>query len=442
MAKTSNDIWMAQVKRATLAALAGSCVAIFSAHRASAEQIAAGEQRATINLNPDISVTIDGNYYRSSGDGRVQHLLTEVAGFGHAHGDGGHDHGHAHGWAEGFNLRHLELMLSTDVDPYFKAWAIAAVSEEGAEMEEAVFQTTRLPYGLQLKGGKFFSDFSRLNAQHPHEWNFADAPLAHRLLLGEHGLNEKGLQLSWLAPTPFFLTVGLEALQGENEQLSAYAAAEDNPLPERTGPRLFAGWAKFGPTLEGPHALQLGAFGARGVHQEAHLGPLGGDDPASHWLDGHQWMAGADIVYRYTPNTKYGVGWLTVEGGYLYREKDIELIAHNRAEAAGLVGNSLVGRQDGLYAQATYGFAPRWRVGLRGEAVGLVNHTTTPDGERKDGDATYRGAVMVDWTPTEFSRLRLQFNRGRYATDEGKEMANEVILQAVFSFGAHGAHKF
>lgn len=423
------------------AALLGALLAAAGlARRAVADEKTAATGRRDIHLNPDVSVTIDANYYRSSGDARAGHLLQELAGFGHTHGHA--DHHHSHGWNEGFNLRHLELMLSTDVDPYFKAWAIVAVAEEGAELEEAVFQTTSLPYGLQLKGGKFFSDFSRLNAQHPHEWNFGDAPLIHRLLLGDHGLNEKGLQLSWLAPTPFFLTLGIEALQGENENLFAYVADEDDPLPERAGPRLFVGWAKIGPPLESPHALQLGVFGARGVHQEAHLGPDGESDPGSHWLSGHQWLAGADLVYRYTPNTKYGSGWLTVEAGYLYRDRDIELIAHNNPAVAGLLGRSLTGQQDGFYAQVTYGFAPRWRLGLRGEAVGLTNRTTNPEGEREEGDVSHRGSAMVDWTLTEFSRLRLQYNRGRYATEESRENANEIFLQAIFSFGAHGAHNF
>lgn len=410
--------------------------------QASAQEAVGAAGRAKISMNPDVSVVIDGNYYRSSGDEPAGHLVNEALGFGHAHGGEAHEHGHAHGLQEGFNLRHLELMLAADVDPYFKGWTIVAVGEDGAELEEAVFQTTRLPAGLQLKGGKFFSDFSRHNAQHPHEWNFADQPLIHRLLLGDHGLNEKGLQLSWLAPTPFYLTLGVEALQGENEQLFAYAADEDNPLPERVGPRLFVGWAKLAPALTGANAVQFGVFAARGVHQEAHLGPAGEEDPGSHWLSGHQWLAGADFVYRYTPNTSYGDGWLTLEGGYLYREKDIELVAHNDPARAGLIGNSLTGTQDGFYLQGAYGFAPRWRFGLRGEMAGLTNDIGEPNGETESFDSSYRASAMVDWTLSEFSRLRLQVNRGRYATEEGNKDATEVFLQAVLAFGAHGAHKF
>ena len=234
----------------------------------------------------------------------------------------------------------------------------------------------------------------------------------------------------------------MEALQGENARAFAHLAEDDNPLPERDGPRAYVGWVKLAPPMEGPHALQLGAFYMRGVHQEAHLGDEGNSDPNSHWLDGHQWLAGGDVVYRYTPNTAYGWRWVTVEGGYIYREKDIELIAHNNPLRSRFVGQSLVSQQDGFHLQGTYGFAPRWRFGLRGEMVGLTNETSYPSGASESFDETYRWSAMVDWTLTEFSRIRFQFNRGGYATEEGREKANEFFIQAVFSLGAHGAHKF
>jgi hypothetical protein len=49
---------------------------------------------------------------------------------------------------------------------------------------------------------------------------------------------------------------------------------------------------------------------------------------------------------------------------------------------------------------------------------------------------------MLDFTPSEFSRLRLQVNQGSYETDEGKVDVTEVYVQWMISLGAHGAHKF
>ena len=73
------------------------------------------------------------------------------------------------------HLRAAELVLFAPVDPYFNLYANLPVTEEGIELEEAYAVTTALPAGWQVKGGKFKSNFSRLSAQHPHAWDFADA---------------------------------------------------------------------------------------------------------------------------------------------------------------------------------------------------------------------------------------------------------------------------
>ena len=46
---------------------------------------------------------------------------------------------------------------------------------------------------------------------------------------------------------------------------------------------------------------------------------------------------------------------------------------------------------------------------------------------------------MVDWTPSEFSRLRLQFARDQ---SRDADADNQIFLQYQMSLGAHGAHTF
>ena len=50
-----------------------------------------------------------------------------------------------------------------------------------------------------------------------------------------------------------------------------------------------------------------------------------------------------------------------------------------------------------------------------------------------------RTTTMVDFSPSEFSRLRLQ-----YAWDQARftDTDDELSLQYIMSLGAHGAHKF
>jgi hypothetical protein len=390
---------------------------------------------AVQSMNPDISAIIDLKYHTDDSDEGVSHVLEGLPGFGHTHGGGEEHH---HGWDEGFNMSHLELQFSAEIDPYFKGSAIAAVSEDGAEMETAEMETTALPWGLKLRGGKFFSDFGYINAQHSHAWDFVDQPLVYQLLLGEHGLNDKGLQLSWLAPTPFYLLAGAEAFQSGGESEMSFAYSGEEPLPQHDGPRLWVGWLKAGPNLPGPHGLQFGVFGATGKHQEEHDGD--GDGAADHWFDGDTCFWGGDVVYKYNANKPYGQGDLTVQSEYFSRRKDLELVQHDLAPS--LVGNDRIDRQDGYYVQTVYGILPRWRAGLRWEQVGLTNDTELPDGSSASYGSSWRAGPMVDWSLSEFSRLRLQFNRGGYATADGREDVNEIMLQWSVSLGAHGAHTF
>ncbi len=392
-----------------------------------------GAARGFQSFNPDVSAIVDMFYHADDSKEGISHLLSELSGFSHVHS--GEEH-HHHGPDEGFNLRHLELQFSADVDPYFKAWAIAAIDLESAEMEEAVIETTCLPWGLKLKGGKFFSDFGYINAQHSHQWDFTDQPLIYKLCLGDHGLNDKGIQFSWLAPTPFYLLAGVEAFQGENEVLFDYHGEE--ALPTHDGPRVGVGWLKAGPNLPGHHALQFGAFGATGKHQEAHDGDADGEE--DHWLDGDSSFWGCDIVYKYNAPLAHGQGDWIVQGEYCSRRKDLELVGHDLAPH--LVGNSRVDNQDGYYAQAVYGFLPRWRAGLRWEQVGLTNDSDLPDGGSESFGSSDRLCAMADFTPSEFSRIRLQVNQGSYETEEGTEDVTEFYLQWMISLGAHGAHKF
>jgi hypothetical protein len=51
-----------------------------------------------------------------------------------------------------------------------------------------------------------------------------------------------------------------------------------------------------------------------------------------------------------------------------------------------------------------------------------------------------RITVMLDWSPTEFSRLRAQ-----YALDDARatdDRDRQFFLQYLLGIGAHGAHKY
>jgi hypothetical protein len=55
-----------------------------------------------------------------------------------------------------------------------------------------------------------------------------------------------------------------------------------------------------------------------------------------------------------------------------------------------------------------------------------------------NGHDPYRWSAMIDFSHSEYSRLRLQYTRD-YTLPEAD---NQFFLQYVMSLGAHGAHAF
>ncbi|MGI5924561.1 MAG: zinc-regulated TonB-dependent outer membrane receptor [Lentisphaeria bacterium] len=378
-------------------------------------------------MDLDASVIVDGYYHYDDHKHGVSHLKHSMAGFSHAHDDHDAGHGHEHGVIEdGFNLRHIELGLSAAVDPYFTAWTTLAFDDHASEVEEAVIQTSALPWGLTLSAGKIKSGIGRMNRQHSHNWDFFDQPLVYDAFFGDHGLTDKGLQLTWLAPTPCYFLLGVEAFQGKHENVANYLGSD--PLPRHNGPRLWTSFLKFGPQLGDQHALQFGLSYVQGRHQEEEE-----HDGHKHYFNGYNRIYGADVVYKYDAKRPHGHGDVVLQGEFFRRERDVELLNN---------GKDYDSSQDGYYLQALYGFRPRWRVGARWEQLGVTNDVhDVHDGKLSCG-ASNRASAMLDWKLSEFSLLRLQATQGNFATAEGRKDFWEFIMQLQISIGKHAAHDF
>ncbi len=406
------------------------------------------------SFNPRISAFLDGAFYSDSVHGESFEILERAAGFGGGHH---HDHDHAHGhdaFQRGFNLRELEIGLEAAVDPYFDAIAIITIdSNGGVELEEAFATTRALPAGLQLKFGKFLSDIGYINRMDPHELDFTDRPLVNQMLFGDHGLQELGVQLSWLAPTTTFLQLGLEILQGESEGFANYQGGEtlagfdgERVLTERSGPRLVTSFARWSPDLGVDHTSRFGMSGGF-VSQFHEI-----EEHGSRFVDadGDAWFAGIDWVHKYDGGGFLGHRNWQLQGEYYYRVRDFDLLVTPRTDpthAAQALDGAYRNKQDGIYLQGVYGIAPRWQLGARYDGVGFTNRV----GEHSPG-ASHRYTGMASFAPTEFSRLRLQYAYGDILTadvsnivginETGRENFHQFFLQFIVGIGAHSAHAF
>jgi hypothetical protein len=367
-------------------------------------------------FNPAISLILDGQYSSYSNDpddyGISGFLLDEEAGL----------------TSEGFSLDESELAISANVDDQFYGYAdIVFEDDEGeteVELEEAYFETLALPHGFTVKGGKFLSAIGYNNRFHPHSWDFADEPLAYRAMLGK-AFTDVGLQARWLAPTDLFLEFGTEGFRGAS--YPANGSAND-------GTGAWSLFAKIGGDLNASHSWKAGlsylGYDTEGFETELDDGGLA--------LDGDGDLFIAEFVWRWAPDGNPRGRNFKLQAEYLYREEDGDADVETTTVSE---SSDYDIEQKGFYVQGAYQFRPRWRVGLRYDWLSADNDTpglTVPtplDGDDRDPD---RITAMIDFSNSEFSRLRLQYSRD----DSGSDSDDQVVLQYVLSLGAHGANQF
>ena len=360
----------------------------------------------------------------------------------------------------GFTLQGVELGLSGAIDPYYSGQAnllfqIDSSGESFFELEEAYLETSRLPAGLSLRAGQFLSSFGRLNTQHPHAWAFVDTPLANGRFLGPDGLRNLGARLSWLVPTPFFseLSLGVQNSHGETA-FNFRNEFEGDPRfhrPQTVGSLASVNDLLFTPrlatsfNLTDRQTLLAGASAAFGPNSSG-----AGDTDTQ--------IYGADLFWKWTPSTQTrGYPFVSLQTEAMLRryqagafDWDLDGNATVNPDGSELDGDGdgvpdLVTRETlkdyGLYSQLAYGFTRGWVVGLRGEYVdrfhlGGYEASFGSDLERA---GRWRVAPNLTWFPSEYSRIRLQYNY-----DQRRMMGTDhsIWLQFNFALGAHAAHGF
>jgi len=392
-----------------------------------ASSYGSGDPFSQTKFVPAISFIMDVSYLNRNLEGMVAEGFG-IPGFLHP----GHTDGHSHSGSvlmgeRGFNLNYAELSLFATVDPYFDLFTAFHLSEESFEIEEVYVTTRKLPYGFRLKIGKFLSSFGRANNQHAHTWNFQELPLVYRVFFGEEGLNEKGIQLNWVAPIDIYLTLGCEILQGENQASFGLDSEEfEEPgLEEVKTPGLLTLFAKTSVDI-GDLVILGGVSFATGATRSVHE-----EDEGEHLLAGRSEVFGIDLTLKYLLDS---YRYVSLQSEMMTRSFDGDICC------AGI--GSFTRSQAGFYSELVFRFSKLWRAAARLDMLfkNDVKLEGTSEGLPED---MKRYSFMVDYTPTEFSRIRLQYNYNKYLYYNG-DLKNfgELNLQLNIAVGAHGAHPF
>jgi hypothetical protein len=381
--------------------------------------LAFGQAQVSSNaFNPAISLILNGRYTSYSLDPAGYRLpgflLAEEAGLP----------------SEGLSLDETELAISANIDDKFYGSMTASVEQTNGEtsgaLEEAFFETLALPNGFKIKAGRFLSDIGYLNPIHAHAWDFADAPLAYVAML-DGGYSDNGVQARWVAPTTLFFEAGAELFSGDT-----FPAANG---ADSSGTGAWTMFAHVGGDVGSTSSWRAG-LSYQDADANGRVSSLGFDpDAGATVFTGSSELTIADFVWKWAKNGNPRDRYYVVQAEYLHRNEDGAI----EVTLPVVFTSDYSGTQSGFYVQGVYQFRPRWRVGLRYDRLDASNtvdsFVLTPP---LNDHTPSRESAMVDFSNSEFSRFRVQYNRD----DSRVESDDQIILQYTMSLGAHGAHRF
>jgi hypothetical protein len=325
-----------------------------------------------------------------------------------------------------FFPREIELSLFGQIDPYARAEVRVEAGEEDAgeialHLAEANLTLLTLPFNTQLKMGQMRTRFGLLNPFHEHDRPFIDTPNVLRLFLGDEGLVERGAELTWVAPLPFFLEGLVGVFNGDNEDAFGRGKLNEPLLTGRL--RTFFELDDWG-------AIQLGVSVANGETPDRRRNTL----------------FGFDAKYKYTPE-----GWpqplLALLGELIYQERRVNVLGEDTDGdgAQDTPDETRRLRRLGWYAG---GEVRPFRTGwLKGLGAGFrYDWTHYPVMRGRE----WAAGPFLSYSPSEFLRFRLGYKHTQRTADRASFSENEssarkvdeILFQATFILGAHPAHPF
>lgn len=371
-------------------------------------------------FNPAVSLILSGTYTNLSQDPANFHITGFPVPEGTDIGPG----------QRGFSLAESELAFSANIDPYFYGLLTFSIHpDDTTSTEEAFIQTIALSNGFTVRGGRFFSNIGYLNSQHAHTWDFVDAPLAYQAFLGTQ-FGDDGVQLRWLAPTDLFIELGAEVGRGR-----AFPGTDR----DKNGAGAGTVFGHVGGDVGTSHSWRAGLSLLETSPQDRVFPDTDiGGNPVTNAFTGDTRLWIADFVWKYAPNGDATRTNFKLQAEYLRRRENGSLTFDVDGANTAAPFES---RQSGWYVQGVYQFMPYWRVGLRTERLdrGRIDFSANAANLASSDFDPSKNTVMVDYSPSEFSRIRLQ-----YARDDSRQGAtdNQWWLQYQMSLGAHGAHQF
>jgi hypothetical protein len=296
-------------------------------------------------------------------------------------------------------MHESELGFQAIIDPYARGDFFLSFGEQGVSVEEGYITFTALPGGLVARVGKMRSAFGKVNTLHNHVLPWVDRPLVtNNLVGGEDGIDDAGFSLERILPAPkgIFLDVTGQLFRGDSGDAQHPLFVSSN----KSDVSAVAHLRSYKDLTESTN-LDLGLSYARG-HNDQGTGFL-------------TQLYGIDATLRWKPLRR------SIYHSFVGRG---ELIWSQRQQLP------LEQRSFGFYTSGDYQLGRRWFLGGRFDRSSRSEFANLTD---------QGGSLVLTYWPSEFSQVRGQYRFTRYA---GNIDTHELLMQVMFSLGAHGAHPF
>ncbi len=287
---------------------------------------------------------------------------------------------------QGIEVQEVEMRLTSTIDAYSKADASLSFSNDEIAFEEVYIRSSVLGHGIGLRAGRFYVPYSIENSMHTHQLPFLRRTLQESSVATEN-YRDTGLELSWLAPTSFYLEASTALLDGN--------------LP---------GWFDSSRSKDYAYHGRLSALVDLGEATTASLG--GGVVTGRNSRGGSSTLSSVAFTLRWRPLRRAIYHSFHARAEYTY------------ADRTGTESYS----SGGFDSILQYQFGRRWWSGLRYDNL---------DPSDQDQNS-WRWSTQIAFVPSEFQVLRAELSSVHTPNDQFREF----FLQYNFTIGSHPAHRY
>ena len=292
-------------------------------------------------------------------------------------------------------MHESEIGLQAIIDPYSRGDFFISFGEEGVNLEEGYITFTALPASFVGKVGKMRSAFGKVNMMHNHVLPWIDRPLVTTNLVGgEDGIDDAGVSIERILPAPkgIFLEATGQLFRGDSGDV--FKAFQKNDVSTVDHLRAYK-------DITESTNLDLGLSYSRGNND---FGP--------NFITN---LYGVDATLRWKPLRRSIYHSFVARSEFVWSQRQ-QLPVEQRGF--------------GYYASADYQLGRRWFLGGRYDSSDRSRYANLTD---------KGGSLVLTYWPSEFAQIRGQYEFTKYA--EGLN-SNQLLMQVIFSLGAHGAHPF